>query len=68
MPKSNFRAINLLDKKNKIILIISHYKRIFEEITPSRVFVVSDGKIQTEGDRDIIEKIDNFGYSILNNS
>jgi Fe-S cluster assembly ATP-binding protein len=58
-------SVNLLKKEDKIILIISHYKRIFNLIHPDKVFVMSKGKIRLEGEKDLIDEIEEKGYSIL---
>jgi Fe-S cluster assembly ATP-binding protein len=58
-------SVNLLNKEDKIILIISHYKRIFNLIHPDKVFVMSKGKIGIEGEKDLIDEIEEKGYSIL---
>jgi Fe-S cluster assembly ATP-binding protein len=58
-------SVNLLDKTDKIILIISHYKRIFNLISPDKVFIMSKGKIRLEGQKDLIDELEDKGYSIL---
>lgn len=61
------KAINQFKKLNPkaTIIIISHYKRIFDYIKPNKVFIVSDGKIVYEGNPGIIDKIEERGYSII---
>lgn len=59
-------SVNYLDKENKIILIISHYKRIFNHINADKVLIMSKGKISLEGEKDLIDEIEEKGYSILN--
>lgn len=61
------KAINNMKKENKIILIITHYKRIFNYINPDKVFVLSEGKLKSEGNKELIDKIDEKGYGILEN-
>ena len=60
-------SINFFRDKNKIVIIISHYKRIFNHIIPDKVFILSKGKISYEGKKEIIEKIEEKGYSIIKN-
>lgn len=56
-------GINMLMNKNKIIILITHYKRILEYIKPNKLFIMRDGKIILEGRNELIEKIEKKGYS-----
>lgn len=58
-------SVNYLDKEDKIILIISHYKRIFNHINADKVLIMSKGKISLEGEKELIDEIENKGYSVL---
>ena len=60
-------AINSLKNKNKIIIIISHYKRIFNYIEPDKVCIISKGEIKLKGNKNLIQEIEEKGYSIINN-
>jgi len=51
--------------KNKMVLIITHYKRILDYIQPDKVFVMMEGKIVAEGGRKIIDKLEEKGYKGL---
>ncbi len=46
-------------------LVISHYARLYSLISPTRVAVMVNGRIVTEGDKEIINKIDTMGYEWL---
>jgi Fe-S cluster assembly ATP-binding protein len=46
-------------------LVISHYARLYELVTPTRVAVMVDGRIVNEGGLEIINKIDKEGYRWL---
>ena len=48
--------------KDKMILIITHYIKIFDYIKPDKVFIMKDGKIFTEGKMEIINKLEERGY------
>lgn len=43
-------------------LVISHYARLYELISPTRVAVMVNGRIEVEGGKEIISKIDTTGY------
>lgn len=47
------------------VLVITHYKRLLEHLQPDRVMVLSDGKIVREGGAELVEKLENEGYSFL---
>ena len=44
-------------------ILITHYQRILEYIKPDRVHIMIDGKIVLSGGKELIEKIDRFGYT-----
>ena len=58
----------ILDLKNKSdlgLMIVSHYERFFTLIQPTHSHVIVDGKIVVEGDSELVYKIDNDGYDWL---
>ncbi|HRN86215.1 MAG TPA: Fe-S cluster assembly ATPase SufC [Candidatus Dojkabacteria bacterium] len=67
--KSVFQAVNniIASEKKLGVLIITHYQRIFDYITPDYVHVLSDGKIVESGDRELIDKIEKDGYKQFKN-
>lgn len=46
-------------------LIISHYARLFDLVTPTRSLVMINGRIVLEGGVELIQKIDKTGYEFL---
>jgi Fe-S cluster assembly ATP-binding protein len=44
------------------VLLITHYERILEYITPTHVHVMINGKVVKSGGRELIKKIDEQGY------
>jgi Fe-S cluster assembly ATP-binding protein len=56
--------INKLKELNKDIslIIITHYKRMLEYLNPDRVLVLVDGKIVKEGNKDLINLIEEKGF------
>jgi len=56
------RGINKFMTKDKVVLIITHYKRILEYVKPERVFIMLDGKIVRVGGKDLADKLEEKGY------
>lgn len=52
---------NFMDK-DKIILIITHYKRILDYVKPDKVFVMIDGKIALEENGEFVNHLEEKGY------
>ncbi len=45
------------------ILVITHYQRIFDYITPDHVVVMKSGRIVAKGGMELVEKIEKDGYA-----
>jgi len=45
------------------ILIITHYQRILHMVTPSRVSIMFDGRIATEGGPELVDRLEAEGYA-----
>lgn len=48
-----------------IVLIITHYNRILEYITPDRVHVLKNGKIVQSSDASLVSQLEQTGYANL---
>lgn len=48
--------------KDKIILVITHYKRILDYVKPDKVFVMIDGKIVLEEEGSFVNHLEEKGY------
>ncbi len=60
------KGVNTVKKKNNTgILIITHYQRILDYISPDRVYVMYKGKIVKEGLKDLALSIEDKGYEFL---
>ena len=44
------------------VLIITHYNKILEYLTPNIVMILKDKKIQKTGDSSLIKEIEEKGY------
>ncbi|MEA2191758.1 MAG: Fe-S cluster assembly ATP-binding protein, partial [Solirubrobacteraceae bacterium] len=45
------------------VLIITHYQRILHMVTPTRVSVMFDGRIATEGGPELVTRLEAEGYA-----
>lgn len=55
-------GINKFRGKEKGILLITHYNRILEYVTPDYVHIMRDGKIVKSGGRELAEQVEKTGY------
>lgn len=55
-------GINRFMTKDKIVLIITHYKRILEHVKPDKVSVIVDGKVVLEGSGKLVNNLEEKGY------
>ena len=55
-------GINQMDRKDKGILLITHYYRILDYITPDIVHIMVDGKIVKEGGAKLAKQIEEKGF------
>ena len=53
----------LKEYPNTSVLLITHYTRILEFITPQFVHMMKDGKINLSGDYELAKKIEKYGYN-----
>nr|YP_009327082.1 hypothetical protein [Pleurocladia lacustris]ANS57557.1 hypothetical protein [Pleurocladia lacustris]ANS57701.1 hypothetical protein [Pleurocladia lacustris] len=64
--KSISKTINtLMEKKNKSIILITHYKRLLEYIKPDFIHVMQDGQIVKTGDSTLANLLEEKGYDWL---
>lgn len=53
------------DERQMGLMIVSHYERFFELITPTHTHIMLDGKIVLTSDASLVTKIDREGYDWL---
>jgi Fe-S cluster assembly ATP-binding protein len=58
-------GINSFMDKNKTILLITHYKRILEQVKPDKVSIMINGKIVSHGSDELVNKLEEKGYGWL---
>jgi Fe-S cluster assembly ATP-binding protein len=60
-------GINNFMNPNKSIILITHYQRLLDYITPTYVHVMQNGKIVKTGSAKLAEELEKKGYEWLNN-
>ncbi|NQY73997.1 MAG: Fe-S cluster assembly ATPase SufC, partial [Candidatus Margulisbacteria bacterium] len=60
--KTVAEGINTLKKPDNAILMITHYQRILEYVTPDVVHVMIDGRITQSGDKSLALSLEETGY------
>lgn len=60
--KTVAEGINNFTNKDKIVLIITHYKRMLEYMKPDKIFVMKKGEIVKEGEKELMEEIEAEGF------
>ena len=58
-------GVNRLRSEDRSIIVITHYQRLLDHIVPDVVHVIADGKIVASGDADLALKLEEEGYSWL---
>ena len=43
-------------------MLITHYQRLLDEVTPDVVHVMIDGRIVESGGMELVERVDGAGY------
>jgi Fe-S cluster assembly ATP-binding protein len=54
---------NKLRAKDRAMLVITHYQRLLNYITPDRVHVLADGRIQKSGGKELAQELETSGYA-----
>jgi Fe-S cluster assembly ATP-binding protein len=47
------------------IVLVTHYRRILEQLQPDRVHVMLDGRIVESGGPELADRLDEHGYESL---
>lgn len=58
-------GINEISGEDNAVVLVTHYQRILDYITPDHVHVMIDGKIAKSGDKDLAIKLEEQGYDWL---
>lgn len=58
-------GINQISGDDNAVVLVTHYQRILDYVTPDYVHVMIDGKIAKSGDKDLAIKLEEQGYDWL---
>lgn len=61
-------GINKISGDDNAVVLVTHYQRILDYVTPDYVHVMIDGKIAKSGDKDLAIKLEEEGYDWLTDS
>jgi len=63
--KTVANGINQISSDDNAVVLVTHYQRILDYVTPDHVHVMIDGKIAKSGDKDLAIKLEDQGYDWL---
>lgn len=55
--------VNRLRSPERSFLIITHYQRLLDYITPDQIHIMADGRIVQSGGADLAHKLEAGGYA-----
>ena len=56
-------GVNTMRGRDRAIVVVTHYQRILNYITPDFVHVLIDGRIVKSGDRELAQELERHGYA-----
>ncbi len=63
--KAVSNGINKLRSPDRAFLLITHYQRLLDHVTPDRVYVLAGGRIVRSGGKDLALELEERGYGWL---
>ena len=60
-------GINAFKNQNRSIILVTHYQRLLNYVTPDYVHILQNGKIVKSGNKELAVEIENNGYGLLEN-
>jgi len=61
------RGINQLKTPERSMILVTHYQRILDHVSPDYVHILVDGRITISGDKELALEVEKRGYSWLEN-
>jgi Fe-S cluster assembly ATP-binding protein len=61
-------GVNSLRDPQRAVVLVTHYQRLLDYITPDHVHVLSDGRILKSGDRSLALELERRGYDWVRES
>ena len=56
-------GVNALRRKDRALLVITHYQRLLDYIVPDRVHVIANGRIVQSGGKELAVELEKHGYA-----
>jgi Fe-S cluster assembly ATP-binding protein len=56
-------GVNALRSPDRAFILVTHYQRLLDYITPDYVHVLSEGRIVRSGDKNLALELEEKGYS-----
>jgi len=56
-------GVNLMRSPERAFLVITHYQRLLDYITPDAVHVLADGRIVESGGPELAKELEQHGYA-----
>jgi Fe-S cluster assembly ATP-binding protein len=57
------RGVNALRSADRAIVLVTHYQRLLDYITPDAVHVMAGGRIVKSGGRELAKELEQTGYA-----
>ena len=57
------RGVNALRRPDRSVLLVTHYKRLLEYVTPDRIHVMAGGRIVRSGGPELADELERTGYA-----
>ena len=61
-------GVNRMASPDRGFLVITHYQRLLDYITPDIVHIFMDGRIIQSGEADLAQRLENEGYDAFRQS
>ena len=58
-------GVNALRRKDRAILVVTHYQRLLDYVEPDRVHVLQDGRLVQSGDKSLAVELERTGYGAV---
>ena len=55
-------GVNSLRSPGRAIVLVTHYQRLLDEVTPDRIHILVDGRIVATGGMELAEQLERDGY------
>jgi hypothetical protein len=61
------QGVNALRRKDRAMVLVTHYQRLLDYIVPDKVHVLLDGRIVRSGEKELALELEERGYDFIKN-